>query len=160
MVRDKKFCAMRRASAFTLVEIMIVVAVIALLAALALPSLLHARRRSQNTLFINEMRIATNAFALYAQENNSYPPNTSPGILPPGMSGYFGATFDFSAPTPIGGNWDWANRKTGNVIGVSVVNPTCDITQLQEIDAMMDDGNLATGGFFEVAANRYISVLE
>ncbi len=151
---------MRRAPAFTLVEIMIVVAIISLLAVLALPSFLHARRRAQNTLFINEMRVTCNAFQLYAQENNSYPPNVAPGVLPPGMSTYFGPNFDFSASTPIGGNWDWANRKAGNFIGVSVFNPSSDITQLQEIDAMMDDGNLATGGFVQAAASRYISILE
>lgn len=151
---------MRRSPAFTLVEIMIVVAVIALLAVLALPSFLRARRRSQDTLFINEMRIATNAFAMYAADNNTYPANTTVGVLPAGMDSYFGATFDFTAATPIGGNWDWSNRKTGNFIGVCVVNPTCDITQLQDIDMMFDDGNLTTGGFFAVSSSRYISILE
>jgi hypothetical protein len=33
-------------------------------------------------------------------------------------------------------------------------------SQLQEIDAMFDDGNLATGAFFEVSSNRYISIVE
>ncbi len=48
-----KVCAVRRNNAFTLVEIMIVVAIIALLASLALPSLLRARQRSQQARFIN-----------------------------------------------------------------------------------------------------------
>lgn len=151
---------MRRSSAFTLIEIMIVVSIISLLVLIALPSFLRARQRAQETLFVNEMRVASNAFALYAQEHNGYPANTTVGALPDEMQTYFGPTFDFTAPTPIGGNWDWANRKIGNVIGVCVVNPTCTLQALQEIDTMCDDGNLATGGFQQVASNRYISILE
>ncbi len=150
----------RRHAAFTLIEMMIVVSIIALLALLALPSFLRARQRSQNTRFVNDLRIADSAFELYAAEHTGYPPNTTPGALPSGMETYFGPTFDFSAPTPIGGTWDWANRKTGNLVGVSVVSPTADDKQLQAIDAMIDDGDLATGNFVKAGANRYVSVLE
>ena len=151
---------MRRVSAFTLVEITIVVSIISLLAAIAVPSFMRARRRAQNTDFINHLRIATGAFELYAAEHNGYPPNATPGVLPPGMDTYFGPTFDFSAPTPIGGSWDWANRKSGAVIGVSVVSPTADTTQLQEIDAMIDDGDLSKGYFVQMGANRYTAIVE
>ena len=41
---------------FTLVEIMIVVAIIGLLAAIAIPSFLHARSKSQATACINNLR--------------------------------------------------------------------------------------------------------
>jgi len=41
---------------FTLVEIMIVVAIIGVLAAISIPSLLHARTRSQATTCINNLR--------------------------------------------------------------------------------------------------------
>jgi prepilin-type N-terminal cleavage/methylation domain-containing protein len=151
---------MRRDFAFTLVEIMIVVSIIALLALFALPSILRARQRSQNTRFINALRVATDAFQTYAIENNGYPANTTPGVLPAGMSSYFGPSFDFTAPTPIGGQWDWSNRKVSTVIGVSVVNPTVDDTQLQEIDAMIDDGDLSQGAFIKVSSNRYLMVIE
>src|SRR5438128_1135467 len=110
---------MRRFSAFTLVEIMIVVSVISLLAMIAMPSFMRARRRSQNVQFINDLRLATSAFELYAVEHNGYPPNAALGVLPPGMDTYFGPTFDFTAPTPIGGGWDWDFRKSGTIVGVS-----------------------------------------
>ena len=151
---------MRRRSGFTLVEIMIVVSIISLLAVIAVPSFLRARRRSQNTQFINSLRIASSGFELYAAENKGYPPNTLLGVLPPGMTTYFGPTFDFTAPTPIGGRWDWDFRKTSSFVGVSVVAPTVDVTQMQEIDAIIDDGNLSTGGFAQTAPNRYSSILE
>jgi prepilin-type N-terminal cleavage/methylation domain-containing protein len=56
--------------AFTLVEIMIVVAIIALLAAIALPSFLRARKRSQATIVKNDLRLIDHAVAQYALETN------------------------------------------------------------------------------------------
>jgi prepilin-type N-terminal cleavage/methylation domain-containing protein len=55
---------------FTLVEIMIVVAIIALLASIAVPGFLRARKRSQATRIINDLRLIDNALDLYAIENN------------------------------------------------------------------------------------------
>jgi prepilin-type N-terminal cleavage/methylation domain-containing protein len=55
---------------FTLVEIMIVVAIIALLASIAVPGFLRARKRSQATRILNDLRILDGAIDLYAIENN------------------------------------------------------------------------------------------
>lgn len=55
---------------FTLVEIMIVVAIIALLAAIAVPNFLRARKRSQATTMLEELRILDAAIDQYAIDNN------------------------------------------------------------------------------------------
>jgi prepilin-type N-terminal cleavage/methylation domain-containing protein len=55
---------------FTLVEIMIVVAIIALLAAIAVPGFLRARKRSQASKVINDLRLITAAVDQYAIENH------------------------------------------------------------------------------------------
>jgi prepilin-type N-terminal cleavage/methylation domain-containing protein len=55
---------------FTLVEIMIVVAIIALLAAIAVPGFLRARKRSQATAILNDARVIGGAIDQYAIENN------------------------------------------------------------------------------------------
>src|SRR5882757_5585153 len=55
---------------FTLVEIMIVVAIIALLAAIAVPNFLRARKRSQATRILDDLRIIDSAIDQYAIENN------------------------------------------------------------------------------------------
>ncbi len=60
----------RLAGGFTLVEIMIVVSVIALLAAIALPGFLRARKRSQATRVLEDLRIIDGAMSLYAIEKN------------------------------------------------------------------------------------------
>jgi prepilin-type N-terminal cleavage/methylation domain-containing protein len=57
-----------RSAGFTLVEIMIVVAIIALLAAIAVPGFLRARKRSQATSVKNDLRLIDDALAQYAME--------------------------------------------------------------------------------------------
>jgi prepilin-type N-terminal cleavage/methylation domain-containing protein len=59
-----------RRSGFTLVEIMIVVAIIALLAAIAVPGFLRARKRSQASRIINDLRLIDSAVDQYAIETS------------------------------------------------------------------------------------------
>ena len=59
-----------RRGGFTLVEIMIVVAIIALLAAIAVPNFLRARKRSQATRVLEDLRMLDSAVDQYAIETN------------------------------------------------------------------------------------------
>jgi prepilin-type N-terminal cleavage/methylation domain-containing protein len=150
----------KRRDAFTLVELMIVVAIIALLAVLSLPAFLRARQRTQNTKFVNALRVASGAFDTYAIEHGSYPPDANRGIVPAGMDTYFDHSFDFTAVTPIGGRWDWDKDIFGFKAGVSVVDPSALQVQLLEIDQSWDDGNLITGHFQDKGSHRYSQILE
>jgi prepilin-type N-terminal cleavage/methylation domain-containing protein len=58
-----------RLQGFTLVEIMIVVAIIALLAAIAVPNFMRARKRSQATTVLNDLRLIQAAVDQYAIDN-------------------------------------------------------------------------------------------
>ena len=60
----------KRRGGFTLVEIMIVVAIIALLAAIAVPGFLRARKRSQASRILNDLRMIDSAVDQYAIETN------------------------------------------------------------------------------------------
>jgi prepilin-type N-terminal cleavage/methylation domain-containing protein len=60
----------KRRGGFTLVEIMIVVAIIALLAAIAVPGFLRARKRSQASRILNDLRMIDSALDQYAIETN------------------------------------------------------------------------------------------
>lgn len=62
--------SLRRDHGFTLIEIMIVVSVIALLAMIAVPSFLRARKRSQAAVVLNDLRLLDAAIAQYAIDNN------------------------------------------------------------------------------------------
>jgi prepilin-type N-terminal cleavage/methylation domain-containing protein len=74
-------------SGFTLVEIMMVVAIIGLLAAIAIPSFVHARAKSQATACINNLRQIESAVQEMAIEKGkrvgdtvTYPDDITPYI--------------------------------------------------------------------------------
>src|SRR5215203_4160978 len=59
-----------RRAGFTLVEIMIVVAIIALLAAIAIPNFQRARKRTHATRILEDLRVLEYALDRWAIENN------------------------------------------------------------------------------------------
>ena len=60
----------RKRRGFTLVEIMIVVAIISLLAAIAVPNFLRARKRSQATHVLEDLRVLEYSLDRWAIEKN------------------------------------------------------------------------------------------
>jgi prepilin-type N-terminal cleavage/methylation domain-containing protein len=66
----------KKREGFTLVEIMIVVAIIALLAAIAVPNFLRARKRSQATRCLEDLRLIDSADDQYAIETTKMAGNT------------------------------------------------------------------------------------
>ncbi|MBI1289750.1 prepilin-type N-terminal cleavage/methylation domain-containing protein [bacterium] len=65
---------MTRRSAFTLIELLIVVAIIAILAAIAVPNFLEAQTRAKVSRVKSDHRAIATAFEAYHVDNNAYPP--------------------------------------------------------------------------------------
>lgn len=143
---------------FTLIELMIVVAILGLLLAMALPGFIRARENAQNSRFAADLRVACDAFTEYALNEGHYPADRTPGQMPDGMEEWL-ARMHWTRTTPIGGQWDWDYQQFGTQAGVSVYQPTARTAQLQRLDALIDDGDLSSG-FFHQRSGGYIQVLE
>lgn len=149
-------------SAFSLVEVMIVVAIIADVMIIAVPAFLRARNLAQNTKFMNDMRAASAAFEMYAAENNRYPAAAGPAVIPAGMAVYLNG-MEWTNSTPIGGLWSWAPGQWGSEaqLGVNFVNgSTPDDVRMTDIDTRMDNGALSTGSFRKRDATNYMHIIE
>ena len=136
---------------------MIVVTIIGFLASMAIPAFQKVRRRAQNTAFVNDLRQMRAAAEQYAMENGAFPPDGA-AALGPAFIGYLSEAVA-NSPTPLGGVWDWDYEQFGFKAGISVYQPTAATDQLEEIDRLIDDGNLSTGCFRD-RGGGYIYVIE
>ena len=70
-------------SAFTLIELLIVVAIIAILALIAVPNFLEAQTRAKVSRVHADMRSVAVALEAYSTDHNDYPPSANPPSFTP-----------------------------------------------------------------------------
>ena len=145
-----------RGRGFTLVELMIVVVLIGLLAALALPAFSRMKSAAVARRYYNDARQIRDAAQRYALEHGAFPPNGI-GALAPEFTGYVPAKL-FGATTPLGGVWDWDNGENGFAASIAVYQYTVSDAELLAIDRAFDDGDLTAGQFRRAGAKAILVV--
>lgn len=113
---------MRRSErGFTLVEIMIVVAIIALLAAIAIPNVLRGRTSANESASIGNMRALVSSLEMYRSTNNVYP-DTAGVAAPAWLAAMYGANcLAATQPAPDFGPPSFCLPLTGAGTGVGLV---------------------------------------
>ena len=81
-IDQELFMKVKSNAGFTLVEIMIVVAIIGLLAAIAIPSFANARTKSQTNACINNLRQVSGSKDQYALDMNGTAPTAIGDLVP------------------------------------------------------------------------------
>ena len=152
----------RSKSGFTLVEIMIVVAIISLLTVIGVPGFVKARENARATRVANNLRKFGDSFLMYCIENGKYPVDTH-NTLPPGMEGYIQqSVWDSDA---LGGHYNWEGPTFGegggyNYAGIALWETQGSQGELEKIDRILDNGDLASGSFLLCGNGRYTYIIE
>jgi len=136
---------------------MVVVTIIGLLAAIAIPALQRVQQRAQNSRFVSDLRTYAQAFETYAMENGTWPPNGLNGMIPAPLVGAIANKW--TTTNTLGGQWNWDTNRLGIAGGIATTGVTATAAQMAEVDAMIDDGDV-TSGSFRLFGTRYILVLE
>ena len=135
----------RRSCAFTLVEIMIVVVIIGLLAAMAIPALNKVRAKSQATTIANDVRTFRDAIEAYVLEKGVFPQVTGGGF--PGVfSGWISRAKWRQGSALSGASWDYYSPGGGYIPELVLDTPGQDNSAIFAlVDDILDDGGAETG---------------
>ena len=151
----------RGLAAFTLVELLIVVVILAILAAVVIPVATNVSAEAEQSAFMTDLGIFVTAYELFYQKTGDYPEDSGSGSIPSGFDQYI-RTKDWTKGTPLGGVWDSEKDSFGvkSAVGVHFMGVTPKPTAfMQQIDTTFDDGNLTTGSFRQIASDRFYFIV-
>ena len=116
---------MRKQKGFTPIELLIVVAIIGIIAAIAIPNLLNAIDRGKQKRTMADMRSIGTAIESYAVDNNFYPKAMTnlTGVTGGTFAGYVTPVYIKTTPTKDGWNneWDIDSDATGSLYTVTSI---------------------------------------
>ncbi|MBN2582037.1 MAG: prepilin-type N-terminal cleavage/methylation domain-containing protein [Planctomycetes bacterium] len=148
---------------FTIIEILIVVVILGLLAAIVMTLFGDSREEARQIAFISDVEIFGNAARVYWVRTGEHVAAADAGVVPVGWESYIDHR-KWQRTTPIGGAWDTELDTFGvkSALGVDFANgggEDQDDTYMSEVDSRFDDGDLATGRFRRLAPGRYYFIL-
>ena len=147
--------------ASTLVEVLIVVVILGILAAIVIPQFADATDGAGKTAFASEITAYARAAQLFEAETGEYLADGSTGAVPAGFEDYIDEA-GWSDGSPIGGRWDTEFNDNGVTSALGLVvdaGDDIDDAYMTEVDAMIDNGDLDSGGFQKIADGRYYMIL-
>jgi len=160
MLRRPPEARLRPDAGFTVLELMVIVAIVSIVCAIAVPAFQRIRVKSRTAAIVNDFRVFATGFQTYAVENGSWPPEAGVGVLPTGMSQSLSSAF--TRTTPMGGKYNWENNQVqlfgfrpraaiaiNNAGGAPLTLTTSTINMLYALDLAIDNevGGWSTGQF-------------
>lgn len=145
---------------FTLIELLMVVSIIGVLASVAAPVYQEYITRANLVETALELGQWGREFRRWNGENGRYP-NDSHIVLPPEAQGEL--IIDnarWLATTALGGTWNWEGPDNYPYAGISIFGATAPVGEIQQLDFILDNGDLASGTFRQTPNGRYTYILE
>lgn len=139
---------------FTILEIAIVLAIMGIITAIALPAFERMQRNSRLSTLGNDLRVLAGAFQHFNAATGGWPPlSAEVGVVPTGMQDYLRDT-NWTRLTAFGGGYVWERDVThnGRKVRAAIALQSTDASPVRmtaaeftRFDEQFDDGNPATG---------------
>lgn len=137
----------------TLVELLIVVAILGILAAIVVPTVSNARERAQVNAIATDLKSLTDSIQRYHVDHGVYPNPAAYARVPGALSGYLPETGNVQ--TAAGFTLGYLKPKSplttygGKPFSVAsmVRVPSGQLNMRDDIDAVLDDGDILNGSF-------------
>ncbi len=155
------FRSRRHFSGFTLVELVVVVLVLGILAAAAIPRMFGTTQAANLSATMRDYQVIADAASHYRAANGEWPGLTHAKLAPGDFDGYLDARVFLKSP-PIGSStsrWIW-NRDVKGFAAVLYFRDTSRSLEIwQELDDQFDDGDLDAGAIRRSGANVLVFIV-
>lgn len=147
----------RCSSGFTLVEIMIVVVIIGILIAIAIPGFKNVKEASLSARLAKDYQVFAEAINRYDLANGQFPAPNNIGEIPTDLRGSINESAWIE--TGVGGSWMLLHNSFGTVATVALIGSNMGDIQMTQVDFILDDGDLGNGNFRKFGTGRYALIL-
>jgi prepilin-type N-terminal cleavage/methylation domain-containing protein len=150
---------------FTLIELIVVLAVISVLAGIAVPRYARVKRRALATQVAGELRAVQSAALAYFSDRQAWPPDAGTGAVPTGFAPYLDPGYSFNRRTGAGNrqgyrlDWDWQRLQSGGGNGQYAAIAFVPATEWADLAPMVHQA-LGAGSNAMIAGTRVSLVLD
>jgi type IV pilus assembly protein PilA len=145
---------------FTLIELMVVITIIGILAAIAIPNFISYRKKAKIVIVVANLKNFEKGFKAYAINEGEFPNDSHIGLPDlPKMANYINPEV-WGQTTPLGGTFNWEGPDNYPYAGIAIFEATASQKDLELLDSMLDDGDLTQGKFRQTPNGRYTYIIE
>ena len=134
--------------AFTMIEIVVMVIVIGIMAAVAVPKFIDSATESKVSATAEDLRLIETALGMYYARHGQYPRDLNRVQAAEAFDSFFKSENAFEIEVPIGGVYSYEAPPTTSQVQVSI-SPSASSAfkqkDAEQLDEYIDDGNLSTG---------------
>ncbi len=149
---------------FTLIELMVSIAIIGILAAVAITSFFNYREKAKLGVIASDLRTFGISFEAYNLAEGCYPPDSHDDAPNNLKNGYGTETYlpiNAWTTTPAwDGFYNWEGPNNYPYAGISLYGTTAPQSIMIKLDNMMDDGDLNSGVFKKTSNGRYTFIVD